>query len=141
VSCTGTIDASGRGYGVNTSYPGATLPGFATGGSHIGYGGLNSAPLGSTYGSVYQPAEAGAGGNRSAAGGGIISITSGSLVADGAIRANGSNVGPADDGSAGGSILIRTGAAAGAGVIEANGGSWGRSGGGGAVAIEYTSGT
>ena len=55
------IDVSGRGYPVNKSYPGATTPGDATGGSHLGYGGLNSNPLGSTFGSVYRPQEAGGG--------------------------------------------------------------------------------
>jgi len=139
VSCTGTIDASARGYLLNTTYPGATTPGTSTAGSHIGYGGLSTAPLASTFGSVYQPLEAGGGGRGAGAGGGVISIQAGSFVADGAIRANGDS-NTCCEGGAGGSIWIRTQLFAGSGALEANGGNQQRTGGGGAVSIEYTSG-
>jgi len=141
VSCSGTIDVSGRGYLGNTIYPGATAPGFASGGSHMGYGGVNALPLGSTYGSLYQPQEAGGGGQRSGSGGGIITINTPSLTNDGAIRANGANVNGCCDGSAGGSIWIRTTTLAGSGSVNAEGGNWDRTGGGGAIAIEYTAGS
>jgi len=134
----GAIDVSGRGYPGNVTYPGAGQPGFASGGSHLGYGGLYNSPLGSTYGSIYQPSEAGGGGNRSGSGGGVISINTPSLTNDGAIRANGSNASGCCDGSAGGSIWIRTTALAGSGSVEAQGSNWDRTGGGGAIAIEYS---
>ncbi len=62
VSCGASIDVSGRGYGGGVSYPGAVLPGSGSGGSHVGVGGVNSAPAGGTYGSVYRPQENGGGG-------------------------------------------------------------------------------
>jgi len=139
VSCTGSIDVSGRGYLANATYPGASAPGFAGGGSHIGVGGYYNAALASTYGSLYQPSEAGGGGNRSGTGGGIISINTPALTNDGAIRANGVNANGCCDGSAGGSIWIRTTALSGSGSVEATGSNWDRTGGGGAVAIEYSS--
>ncbi|HEX7582390.1 MAG TPA: Ig-like domain-containing protein, partial [Gaiellaceae bacterium] len=117
VACGGSIDASGRGYPNNTSYPGAVLPGDATGGSHLGYGGLQNNPLGSTYGSVYRPQEAGGGAGNGGPGGGIVRITSGSLTLDGAIRANGDK-GTSDRTGAGGSVWVTTGAFSGAGTIS-----------------------
>ncbi|MFP5246677.1 MAG: Ig-like domain-containing protein, partial [Thermoanaerobaculia bacterium] len=60
-----SIDVTGRGYAADNTYAGSQTPGHASGGSHIGLGGSwwdwNSYP-GTTYGSVYQPREAGGGG-------------------------------------------------------------------------------
>ncbi|MFA6958181.1 MAG: carboxypeptidase regulatory-like domain-containing protein, partial [Thermoanaerobaculia bacterium] len=77
VECGGSIDVTGRGYGASQTYPGATAPGYATAGSHMGYGGVDSVPNGTTYGSVYRPAEAGGGANRGgpSPGGGVVRIT------------------------------------------------------------------
>ena len=83
VACGATIDVTGRGYPSNKSYPGAVLPGDATGGGHLGYGGLSTRPLGSTYGSVYRPQEPGGGAGNGGPGGGIVRITSGTLALDG----------------------------------------------------------
>ncbi|HEX7831273.1 MAG TPA: discoidin domain-containing protein [Thermoanaerobaculia bacterium] len=133
-----TIDVTGLGYGNNTTYPGHGLPGYATGGSHIGYGGLYDNPLGQVYGSIYRPMEAGGGGQRGGygvAGGGVIRIRSGSLVHNGAIRANGAEY---QDSGAGGSVWITTGPISGSGSITANGANGHRAGGGGAIAVEYT---
>jgi len=138
------IDVTGRGYLQNRTYPGASGPGNATGGSHIGVGGLWDPPLASTFGSVYRPSEAGGGGdngpNEGAVGGGIIRIIASSLTNEGAIRANG---GAANRGAAGGSVWVTTTTLAGAGAYEARGGdpAFYGSGGGGAIAIEYASGT
>jgi hypothetical protein len=143
VSCGGTIDATGRGYGASVSYPGASLPGNGSGGSHIGLGGLWNPPLGSTYGSVYAPREAGAGGEfTGTAGGGVLRLHATALALDGAIRANGDSADGESRGGAGGSIWITTSTVSGSGVVETNGGhaKYG-TGGGGAVAVEYTSGT
>ncbi|HEU4886855.1 MAG TPA: hypothetical protein VFV49_03140, partial [Thermoanaerobaculia bacterium] len=93
VACGGAISASGRGYLENQTYPGATVPGGNSAGSHMGYGGLYNGPYGSTFGSVYRPAEAGGGARYSGNGGGIVRITAGSLVNDGAISANGTTTG------------------------------------------------
>ena len=142
VECGGAVDASGKGYPVNKSYPGATVPADATGGSHLGYGGFTNNPLGSTFGSVYRPQEAGGGAGNGGTGGGIVRIAAGSVTVDGAIRANGVLTGPFNDrGGAGGSVWITAASVGGGGTIEVHGGdnsSWG-SGGGGAIAIEYAS--
>ena len=77
----------------------------------MGTAGLNTDPLGSTFGSVYRPQEAGGGaGNGSPTGGGIVRIQSASLTltdATSVIRANGGN--NSDRGGAGGSVWITTG--------------------------------
>jgi hypothetical protein len=136
VGCGGAIDVSGRGYG-NWTYPGHQMPGSASGGSHLGVGGVNSNPPGETYGSVYFPQESGTG--RNGRGGGVLRVVADRVLLDGVIRANGSDGGI---GAAGGSIWMTTGLLAGSGAVEAMGGkrtasvSYG-SGGGGAIAIEY----
>src|SRR5207245_4996131 len=61
VACNGAIEGSQRGYAPNATYPGAAAPGDASGGSHIGEGGVYTPPAGSTYGSVHPPQAAGAG--------------------------------------------------------------------------------
>ncbi|MGZ8710623.1 MAG: hypothetical protein ACXW28_10390, partial [Thermoanaerobaculia bacterium] len=139
IACGTSVDGSGRGYGAGSTYPGGTASGDGTGGSHIGQGGLYAHPIGSTYGSVYWPQEAGGGGDdiRGGAGGGVVRIAAGTLVVDGAIRANGATNDEA--GGAGGSVWITTGTIRGSGAVEANGGTnhYGE-GGGGAVAVEYS---
>src|SRR5439155_18476375 len=137
VEATGSIDVSGRGYGSNTSYPGASTQGDATGGAHIGLGGVYSGPQGSTFGSVYRPQESGAGSGNGPAGGGVIRIQAGAVLVSGNILAKGNG---GDRSGGGGSIWITTGKISGTGRIDAgsnNAPTYG-SGGGGAVAIEYT---
>jgi YD repeat-containing protein len=147
VSCGGAIDVSGRGYGTGVSYPGEVAPGYASGGSHIGVGGFNTNPLGTTYGSIERPAEGGGGsgveGGVTEAGGGIVRIMAGTLTNDGAIRANGQPVSGQGRSGAGGSIWITATNLSGDGTIETNGadGSSARGGGGGAISIEYQSAT
>jgi hypothetical protein len=142
VACGATVEASGRGYAGNNTYPGAIPAGANTAASHLGYGGLaSSSSLASTYGSVYHPFEAGFGGSltiggaSSATGGGIVRIAATTFTNDGVIRANGTDTA---NGGSGGSVWIRTTTLAGTGSIEAKGGTALRGGGGGAVAIEYT---
>ncbi|HEU4887717.1 MAG TPA: Ig-like domain-containing protein, partial [Thermoanaerobaculia bacterium] len=83
--------------------------------------------------------EAGGGGGG-ISGGGVVRITAGNVVVDGAIRGNGT---PSGEGSgAGGSIWITTGRITGTGVIETNSiDSCRGMGGGGAVSIEYSDAT
>ncbi|MFL6246089.1 MAG: Ig-like domain-containing protein [Thermoanaerobaculia bacterium] len=148
VETSGTIDLAGKGYLMEVSYPGASIPGNGTGGSHMGVGGYLDGLRGTTFGSVVGPREFGAGSDFSTpsegrSGGGALSITAGSLVVNGLIRANGDGDGSTNSrGGAGGSILIRTDAISGSGIIEANGGDayWGP-GGGGALSIAYGGGT
>jgi hypothetical protein len=129
------IDATGLGYAENQSYPGAVVPGFAAGGSHIGMGGRHQGyPVASTFGSVYQPSELGGGGDDSGSGGGVVRIVAGTVTNDGVIKANGLAT---REGAAGGSIWITTTTLGGDGTIEAKGANNDRGGGGGAVAIEY----
>ncbi|HKR63211.1 MAG TPA: Ig-like domain-containing protein, partial [Thermoanaerobaculia bacterium] len=149
VACAGSIDASGRGYTANTTYPTAARSTDFNGGAHMGRGGFHSGEWGTTYGSVYQPQEAGGGGGSccgvgGTTGGGVVRITAGSLTVDGAIRANSGDISGTT--GAGGSIWIKAGKVLGAGTISANSGNntnccnFG-SGGGGAVALEYTDAT
>jgi len=144
VGCNSSIAGTGRGYALNTTYPGATFPPNGTGGSHVGTGGLWDGPTASTFGSVYQPREAGGGGESSSglAGGGVIHIQATSVVLDGAIRADGVSADGQSRGGAGGSVWISTATMSGAGIVSANGShaNYG-SGAGGSIAIEYTSGT
>ncbi len=133
----GNIDVSGHGYGSNSSYPGASTPGDATGGAHIGLGGVWTGPQGSTFGSVYRPQEAGGGAGNGQPGGGVIRIQAGAVLVIGNILAKGNG---GDRSGAGGSIWITTGKISGTGRIDAgsnNAPTYG-AGGGGAVAIEYT---
>ncbi|MFL6247288.1 MAG: Ig-like domain-containing protein [Thermoanaerobaculia bacterium] len=135
VACAGTINATAKGYAPSQRYPGATAPGGGAGGSHIGRGGVTTNPSGSTYGSVYRPAEAGGGGEFYPAGGGIIRIKAGTVHVEGAIAAAGELL---NRGGAGGSIWITAGRISGSGTIDARGGGGVPAGGGGAIAIEYT---
>lgn len=136
------IDVSGQGLGV--SYSAATGAAGQSGPSHIGVGGGPVASNhGKAYGSVYLPAESGAGRNGTR-GGGVVAIQAGSLVLEGGdsvIRANGS-AGPY--GGAGGTVDISAGSLGGLGKIEARGGASDASGGngsagGGAISLRYDS--
>jgi hypothetical protein len=137
-----SINVTGQGYAASATYPGATPPGGDNGGSHIGLGGSPGAQSGTTFGSVYHPAEAGAGGQDGGAGGGVVRINAGALVLDGTIKANGQDRTFFGRSGAGGSIWVITGTVAGAGSLEANSGlgDYGV-GGGGAIAVEYGSGS
>jgi hypothetical protein len=133
----GSIDVTGRGYGANRTYAGATASSGQTGGTHFGLStGWNGSP-GSVFGSVYRPQEAGGGSGDTASGGGIVRIVAGSLTNNGAIRANG---GTTDSRSgAGGSVWITVTDVAGTGVVEARGGdAYYPGGGGGAISVEYS---
>ncbi|MGZ8810455.1 MAG: hypothetical protein ACXW29_04875, partial [Thermoanaerobaculia bacterium] len=141
----GAIDATGRGFGGSLTYPGATLPGSVSAGSHLGVGGVGNPPAASTFGSVYRPLEAGGGGEHpnpdaGQAGGGVIHLTAANIINDGAIRANGADRTCCFGvrGGAGGSIWIASPALGGTGVVEARGSDTydGPTGGGGAVSIE-----
>jgi hypothetical protein len=134
----GAIDVTGRGYGSRLTYSGAVAAGDVNGGSHLGEGGVRSAPGGSTYGSVVRPQENGGGSGQSRRGGGAVRIVAQRVQIDGVVRANGQS---GDDGGAGGSVWIEAQTLAGTGSIEADGGSassgsWG-SGGGGAIALDF----
>lgn len=147
VACGGKIDVSHLGYAASTSYPGAGWSDDSSGGSHIGQGGTHHRQSGGTFGSVYEPREAGGGGHiRSATppaeamGGGQVRIHApGSISIDGDILANGKA--SSNGGGAGGSIWLTTaGTFSGNGKLEANGASANNGdGGGGAIALEYAS--
>ena len=143
-----SIDVSVKGFPRSVTYPGATLPGHESGGSHMGYGG-NRSGRASTYGSVYRPQEPGGGGQdgdrRGGVGGGVVRISAANVTltdSTSVIRANG-GLGRTccSRGAAGGSVWISTGGFYGDGVIEARGAASRDgmgSGGGGAIAVEYT---
>lgn len=153
--CGSTADMSGRGFARNTAMPGASLADYQSAGSHIGRGSMATRTAGSTFGSITAPREAGGGGQNQSdgysnpsAGGGVLRLHANStLTIDGALRANGTGV-PSRvgwGGGAGGSIWLSTnGQLAGGGTIEAIGGTSGQirsGGGGGAIALEYSSAT
>ncbi|MGZ8833897.1 MAG: hypothetical protein ACXW19_11960, partial [Thermoanaerobaculia bacterium] len=140
------LDATGRGFGGSLTWPGATLPGLATAGSHIGIGGISILPAASTFGSVYRPMEAGGGGEQAnpdagQPGGGVIRLSAATITNHGAIRANGMDRTCCFGvrGGGGGSIWVSgTTAVGGNGTAEAVGSATydGPTGGGGAISIE-----
>jgi hypothetical protein len=135
----GSIEVDGRGYPLNVTYPGHVVPTSASGGSHLGEGGV-SGVAGETFGSVYRPQENGGGSASLGVGGGVVRVLAERVQIDGVIRANGTG---GDRGGAGGSVWITTGVLSGSGSIEAvggnsAGGSTRGSGGGGAIALEYS---
>ncbi len=96
VACGGSVDAAGEGYVSGKTYPNVNAPfsDYGAGGTHAGRGyGSTDTP----YGSVFEPAEPGAGGlgggsafDPGGSGGGVLRlIAQGPLVVDGAIAANG----------------------------------------------------
>ncbi|MCB9785350.1 MAG: Ig-like domain-containing protein [Deltaproteobacteria bacterium] len=160
------IDVSARGY-IGDCRPGdescgsgahslgntSVGAGNYAGGSHGGEGGGKDRAM--TYGDYRMPETLGGGGGRGSNGnwaggdgGGRVVLTTGSLLLDGAIRADGdpppgegSSVG---GGGAGGSVWITTGTLDGSGVVSADGAAGaadashaGSGGGGGRVAIYY----
>ena len=138
-----SIDATGLGYPGDATHPGEALPGSFSGGSHMGRGGVYSAPAGSTFGSVTRPGESGGGGrNGGLRGGGVVRIEADDVVVDGRIAADGeSSSSNSRRAGAGGSVWLRAaGEISGSGSISANGGRPGNSdtsGGGGAIALEH----
>jgi len=164
IQSNGLLTADGLGYAASKG-PGKGGPGSWAGPQPggAGYGGLGgngSGPVGgSTYGSLYTPADLGSGGgstfdgasvvaNGGAGGGAIKLVVTNELIVDGAISANGLNGGASTfgggGGGSGGSIWISAGTLTGAGEIRANGGLGGGcgvcgssgGGGGGRVAID-----
>ena len=140
---TSRIDVSGKGYVHLT-----TDTGYRT------QGNTNTASV-PYYGSVFYPADLGpsgslqSSGNIGSAGGGRLKITmlnGGSIVNNGAIKADGASYAQSQGGSGwGGSIQINVGELSGTGTITANGGAATAggapysSGNGGRIAIYYTS--
>jgi hypothetical protein len=121
-------------------------PSSLAGGSHFGEGGQGVGTEGIVYDSIFEPNQpgGGVGGGVAGAGGGVVKITTNTLLLDGSISANGrSDTSNAYTGSAGGSIwLIVSGNITGSGAISAFGGSGGGNsnygaGAGGSVAIEH----
>jgi hypothetical protein len=141
VGCGGSVSMNGAGYGPGQSYPGVAAAAGTSGGSHMGIGPTSNTdgPAGETYGSVYRPLEMGGrSGGDGGSGGGVVQLTTGSLVVDGSISANGTK--RSSRAGAGGSVSINTTSISGGGTIQANGASadngWG-SGGGGAIGVRY----
>lgn len=148
-----SIDANGKGYLVGRTLGNTTTGGPQpyTGGSHGGYGGVNSGGYTVTevYGSIEHPVTAGSGGGGgTAAGGGIIKlVANGTLTLNGIVTANGINATSSYFGaSAGGSIWISANAITSSNAIvniTASGGAGtagtANGGGGGRIAIYYGS--
>jgi hypothetical protein len=132
VSCGGQIDAGGRGYrgaaaGARAyGYPNSQAEGAASavGGSHGGRGGSFDGS-GAVYGSVFDPADPGAGGGSTASaagghGGGVLRLAAlGKITIDGSVLANGATGAAA--GGAGGAIRFDAQSLSGQGSISAAG--------------------
>ena len=153
VACGGSIDASGRGYvgvvnGVGRTYPNTNVGGSTptSGGSHGGSGGTDNGIPAAVYGSIWDPNEPGGSGSSGVTtdtlpdanpGGGIIRLSTTTLLLDGKIAANGATT-SRYTGGAGGSIRIDATTVNGSGKIQADGIYWEWSGGGGGrVALYY----
>lgn len=152
---TGSINVDYRGYpggrtsGTGTTY-GLTLfnqPGSTqrSGGSYGGYGGLNEGTPNPVYGDPLYPAALGSGGScgyygeAGGDGGGWIYIEAGNTIVDGLISANGDRgYGNGAGSGSGGTIRIITSIFQGSGVIQANGSAYQTGGGGGRIAVDYT---
>jgi hypothetical protein len=130
----GQINVTGMGYPEHESHPTAIFPAVRDGGCHLGRASYSA----STYGSVYRPQEAGAGPGSIGAGGGVVVVRAAKATINGSVLANGTGL---SGGGAGGSIWLSiTGELGGSGWIQASGGkghSSEKSGGGGAIALEY----
>jgi hypothetical protein len=154
------IDGNGKGYsGANqTAGNGPGGGGYRSGGA--GYGGeggiYEGTTGGATYGSSTAPTDLGSqggswscGGSSGGSGGGAILLTvSGTSTINGTIRTNGGigNIVCANSGGgSGGSIYLTTAGLAGSGTVTANGGNASGdsvgAGGGGRIALIYTSGS
>jgi hypothetical protein len=153
IDATARIDVSGRGYlagrtAGNSTDGGATgTAGGSYGGLGFSYNGSANAVYGADYRDPSQPGSgSGPGGGAPSAGGGLVRITAGSAQIDGAILANGATgTVCSSGGGSGGGLLLNVGTLSGSGQLAANGGSgadsWcgsAGSGGGGRVAVTYT---
>lgn len=156
IDATSSIDVSGKGYrgarqsGNDNEY-GLTdggQPGAQTecGGSYGGNGGNYAGyAINEVYGDPGQPSKLGSGGGRGVYneaggnGGGFVDITADSFELNGSILANGTAGGGSQAGSgSGGSIRIVTKTLDGSGTIAADGGAHQVGGGGGRIAVYYT---
>jgi hypothetical protein len=140
----GQINVDGKGYAGNCG-PGRGI-GNLSGGGHGGEGG-GTAPGGTTYGSITNPATSGSGGHSAqySGGGTVVLRAGGTFTHNGVITANGQNRGGAIGGAgAGGSINVTAGTMAGtSGTLSANGGCGAANngtgaGGGGRIALVVT---
>jgi hypothetical protein len=154
ISATGKIDVTARGYLPGYTF-GNTTTGGATDQSGGSYGGLGHSHLGAPnwiYGDYRNPVEPGSGGGvgtgfNGCPGGGVVHISAGTAIIDGALRSDGGETPgscSANNGGSGGAIHLTVGALSGSGVISADGGLgyhafWaGGDGGGGRIAVYYT---
>jgi large repetitive protein len=119
VSADSRIDAFGKGY-IAGRTTGNSLTGASTGLSGASHGGWGGSSRSIVYGDYKNPNDWGSSGPDASPGGGLIRITSGILILDGLISANGSGW---HSGGAGGSVFLRTEILTGRGKIQANGGS------------------
>ena len=113
-----TIASGGR---VTADRKGYSPGGAPAGYSAMFYGGSMSESCLDCYGSVFNPADWGAGGGGSKYGGGVVMIdVTGTLTVNGAIDACGTYGGNGGWSGAGGSILVHCGTLAGGGRLRAN---------------------
>ena len=148
-----TIDSGGRvsGDGLGYQIDGYRGPGAGISGSGAGHGGFGGGGGGIPYGSALQPVALGSAGGGTGigggAGGGAIHIVANSLYVGGVLSSDGMVPPRFGGGGAGGSLWLEVGSVSGAGVIRANGGhnyifqTSSGSGGGGRIALVYTTST
>lgn len=151
----GSINVLGKGYSCSNG-PGAGGPaiaGYGNGGSYGGAGGRTNTTYPTVlYGSSTQPTNSGSGGTcysgttGGGSGGGVAMLksTSGNIIVNGSINANGGvgNAIPYGSGGSGGSIWLQATTVTGTGTLTANGANpysnSGAAGGGGRIAFTYS---
>ena len=141
VVVTGTITADEQGFKTGATSPCASTNGGGShGGKHSGWSYL-SGTVGDLYGSVTQPTALGSASSASCDGGGAIKINApnGTVTVNGTVSSDGQDASWRS--AAGGSVWIIADVLAGSGTISADAGacSSGCGGGGGRLAVSYTS--
>jgi MYXO-CTERM domain-containing protein len=146
----GTMNFSGLGCGNTQVWDTLTRTCVGGGGQYAGgsYGGRGGGNSAASYGTLDAPQELGSGGaygdysRAGSNGGGLIRITAGTLIVDGAILNNGVDntpTGYSAGGGSGGGIRIDATTVSGGGLIRALGGpASGGGGAGGRISINYT---
>jgi|GEM_PF-3813836 len=136
----GILDAAGRGFPNDTSSTGYRGPGGSGASWTSAHGGLAGDEVGNVYGSVTNPTSLGSGSHQNNGGGAIRLDVGGVLTVNGTVTAMPTLTGT--HGASGGSIWLNCNTFAGTGLVTAAAGrisSWGHGGGGGRVAITYSS--
>jgi hypothetical protein len=154
IASDGAIHVDGRGYlgglrggndGVGNSENNTQGATYRAAGSYGGLGARYDGVPNGLYGDLTAPVELGSGGSMGAFsapggnGGGRVRVAAAAVLLDGSITARGQTGGSYQGGSgSGGAVLLEVGSISGLGGVYADGGGYEVGGGGGRVAVHYT---